>query len=133
MGFAVVADEVRNLAQRSAQAAKDTASLIEESIGFANEGSSKVTQVAEVIESFTQTSTNVKGLVDSVFEAGKQQTQGITEVTRAVSEMEKVTQTTAATAEESAAAAEELNAQAETLQGLVGMLQQMVGGNSIQK
>ena len=130
MGFAVVADEVRNLAQRSAQAARDTASLIEESIGFANEGSSKVTQVAEVIDSFTQTSTSVKGLVDSVFEAGKQQTQGITEVTRAVSEMEKVTQTTAATAEESAAAAEELNAQAETLQGLVGVLQQMVGGNS---
>ena len=58
-GFAVVADEVRNLAQRSAQAAKDTASLIEESIGFANEGSSKVTQVADVIDSFTQTSTSV--------------------------------------------------------------------------
>jgi methyl-accepting chemotaxis protein-like sensor/uncharacterized protein DUF3365 len=129
LGFAVVADEVRNLAQRSAQAAHDTASLIEESIGFANEGSSKVTQVAEVIGAFTQTTASVKRLIDSVSDGGKQQCQRIQDVTQAVTTMEKVTQTTAATAEESAAAAEELNAQAETLQGLAEVLRRMVGGN----
>jgi methyl-accepting chemotaxis protein len=128
MGFAVVADEVRALAQRSAQAAKDTATLIEESIGKANEGQQKVQQVSGAIESITSATVQVKGLVDEVSVASRQQAQGIDQVSQAIAQMEKVTQGTAATAEESAAASEELSAQAETSMAVVGRLAALVGG-----
>ncbi len=113
MGFAVVADEVRTLAQRSAQAAKDTAVLIEESITRSTEGTTKVQQVAGTITAITESVGQVKGLVAEVSVASREQAQGIDQVTQAVTQMEKVTQTTAASAEESAAASEELSAQAE--------------------
>jgi len=119
MGFAVVADEVRNLAQRSAQAAKDTTELIEESIEKAQSGNAKVEQVAGSISAITESVTKVKGLVEEVSVASRQQSQGIDQVAQAIAQMEKVTQTTAATAEESAAASEELNAQAEASMGVV--------------
>ena len=130
MGFAVVADEVRALAQRSAQAAKDTAGLIEESIAKSNEGQQKVQTVSAAIESITTITVKVKGLVDEVSEASRQQSQGIDQVTQAIAQMEKVTQSTAATAEESAAASEELNAQAETSMQVVDRLAALVGGAS---
>jgi methyl-accepting chemotaxis protein len=126
MGFAVVADEVRNLAQRSAQAAKDTAALIEESSANASQGSNTVGQVAEAITAITASVGHVKGLVDEVSVASRQQAQGIDQVTQALAQMEKVTQVTAATAEESAAASEELNAQAETAMVVVGKIEKMV-------
>jgi methyl-accepting chemotaxis protein len=128
MGFAVVADEVRNLAQRSAQAAKDTAGLIEDAITRSEEGSAKVEHMATVIGAITDKATKVKGLVDEISVASRQQTQGIDQVTQAISQMEKVTQTTAATAEESAAASEELNSQAEMSMVTVQELESMVGG-----
>jgi methyl-accepting chemotaxis protein len=113
MGFAVVADEVRNLAQRSAQAARDTAGLIEESIGRSKEGAQTVERVADAIRAITESVAKVQGIVDEVRLASQHQAQGITQVSQAIAQMERVTQTTAATAEESAAASEELNAQAE--------------------
>jgi methyl-accepting chemotaxis protein len=126
-GFAVVADEVRNLAQRSAQAAKDTAALIEESIARSHEGTGNVTEVATAIGAITGSVAGVKGIVDEVREASQQQTQGIDQVAQALARMEKVTQTTAATAEQSAAASEELNAQAETAMAVVRQLERLVG------
>jgi methyl-accepting chemotaxis protein/methyl-accepting chemotaxis protein-1 (serine sensor receptor) len=127
MGFAVVADEVRNLAQRSAQAARDTAGLIEESIERAQQGSSKVELVATSIGGITESVKRVKGIVEEVREASRQQTQGLDQVSQAIAQMEKVTHTTAATAEESAAASEELRGQAEASQGVVSRLEELVG------
>ncbi len=127
MGFAVVAGEVRSLAQRSAQAAKDTAVLLEESIARSQEGTSRVEQVAQSIASITDNVLRVRGMVEEVRQASAQQSQGIDQVTQTLSQMESVTQSTAATAEESAAASEELNAQAETSMAAVRRLEDIVG------
>lgn len=128
MGFAVVADEVRNLAQRCAQAAKDTAALIEESIAKSNSGESKVDQVTVSIRAITEDSAKVKTLVDEVTLGSQEQTRGIEQIAKALSTMEQVTQQTAANAEESAAASEELTAQASALMDVVRQLGAMVGG-----
>jgi methyl-accepting chemotaxis protein len=130
MGFAVVADEVRSLAQRSAQAAKDTAVLIEDSIARSSEGRSKVDQVAVAIRAVTEDSARVKVMVDEVSLGSEEQSRGIDQIGRAISQMEQVTQTTAASAEQSAAAAEELSAQSETMKDVVGRLQAMVDTGS---
>jgi methyl-accepting chemotaxis protein/methyl-accepting chemotaxis protein-1 (serine sensor receptor) len=128
MGFAVVADEVRNLAQRCAQAAKDTAALIEESIVKSNDGKTKVDQVAAAIRAITEESSKVKTLVDEVNLGSQEQARGIEQIGKAISRMEQVTQKTAANAEECASAAEELNAQSETLKDVLARLTLMVGG-----
>jgi methyl-accepting chemotaxis protein len=128
MGFAVVADEVRNLAQRSAQAAKDTAALIEESIVKSNDGKTKVDQVATAIRAITGDSAQVKALVDKVSLGSQEQARGIDQVGKAITQMEQVTQMTAASAEESASAAEELTAQSKRLKDVVERLRSMVGG-----
>jgi ABC-type transporter Mla subunit MlaD len=126
MGFAVVADEVRNLAQRSAQAAKDTADLIEASLGKAQDGNRKVEQATASIAGIIGGLASVKRLVDEVSTASRQQTQGIDQVSRAVAKMETVTQATAALAEESAAASEELRAQAEASMSVICRLDALV-------
>jgi methyl-accepting chemotaxis protein len=127
MGFAVVAEEVRNLAQRCAQAAKDTAGLIEESITNSADGKVKVDQVAVAIRAIADESTKVKALVDEVNVGSEEQAKGLEQIGKAVSQMEQLTQTTAANAEESASAAEELTAQSEALREVVGQLAKMVG------
>ena len=129
MGFAVVADEVRNLAQRSAQAARDTAALIEESIAKSDDGKIKVDQVAAAIRTMTEEFGKVKTLVDEVNQGSQEQTRGIEQVAKAVAQMQQVTQSTAAGAEEGAAAAQELNAQSAALKAVVARLTAMVGGH----
>jgi methyl-accepting chemotaxis protein len=131
MGFAVVADEVRNLAQRSAQAAKDTAALIEESIANANQGQERVARVAAAIGHITESATAVRALIEEVSAASREQAQGIDQVSRAIAQMEQVTQTTAATAEESAAASEELSAQAEATSHVVSRIGALVDANAM--
>jgi methyl-accepting chemotaxis protein len=130
MGFAVVADEVRNLAQRCAQAAKDTSDLIEESIQRSDGGRVKVDQVAAAIRTITEESSKIKVLVDEINLGSVEQTRGIDQINRAIIQMEQVTQSNAANAEESAAAAEQLNAQAEAMKDVVGSLQSMVNGGA---
>ena len=127
MGFAVVADEVRNLAQRCAQAAKDTAGLIEESITKSNDGKTKLDHVAVAVRSITDSATKVKTLVDEVKLGSEEQARGIEQMSKAIAQMEKVTQTTAANAEESASASQELSAQSDTLRTIVARLNSMVG------
>jgi len=111
-----------------AQAAGDTAELIEESIAKSNGGKVKVDQVATAIRIVTEESAKVKTLVDEVNLGSQEQTRGIEQIAKAVIQMEQLTQATAAGAEESAAAAEELNAQSEALKDIVERLTVMAGG-----
>ena len=129
MGFAVVADEVRNLAQRCAQAARETAALIEESIASAGDGKTKVDRMAEAIHGITEESAKVTTLVDQVNQGSQEQVRGIDEIGKAISQIEQVTQRAAASAEECASAAEELDAQSESLQEAVARITAMVGGD----
>ena len=126
MGFAVVADEVRNLAQRCAQAAKDTADLIEDSMHKSNGGKLKVDQVAVAIRDITAQSAEIKTLVDEISLGSIEQSRGIDQISRSISQMEQVTQGSAATAEQTAAAAQQLTAQAQSMKEVVDRLRAMV-------
>jgi hypothetical protein len=128
MGFAVVADEVRNLAQRCAQAARDTSSLIQESIGKSQEGTRRLTGVETAIHSITQNAAQAKVLVDNVSEGSQRQAQQLEQITSSIGEVEVVTQRSAASAEQSAAASQQLNAQAYTMNDIVTRLAALIGG-----
>ena len=130
MGFAVVADEVRNLAQRSAQAAKETAAKIEGAIGKTAQGVHISGKVAAVLNEIVTKARQVDDLVAEVSSASREQSQGIGQLNTAVGQMDKVTQANAAAAEESAAAAEELNAQVLAMKQSVAELLQLVGGST---
>jgi methyl-accepting chemotaxis protein/methyl-accepting chemotaxis protein-1 (serine sensor receptor) len=117
MGFAVVADEVRSLAQRCAQAAKDTTDLIEDSIQKSDGGMLKVDQVAVAIREITAQSAQIKTLVDEINLGSIEQSRGIDQISTSIGQMEQVTQSSAANAEQTAAAAEELSAQARAMDG----------------
>ena len=128
MGFAVVADEVRSLAQRCAQAAKETATKIEDAVQKSAHGAEISAKVAKSLEEIVTKARQVDEMAGEVASASREQTQGIEQVNTAVAQMDKVTQSNAATAEESASAAEELNAQADALKDAVAELLQMVDG-----
>ena len=127
-GFAVVAEEVRSLAQRSAEASKSTAQLIEDACRNAEQG---VDVAGEAESSLTQIDaavTKVTELINEVSSASNEQADGIDQVTKAVGQMDQVTQANAANSEESAAASEELSAQAVELNSMVDELVGMVMG-----
>jgi methyl-accepting chemotaxis protein/methyl-accepting chemotaxis protein-1 (serine sensor receptor) len=127
LGFAVVADEVRNLAQRCAQAARDTAGLIEDSIVTSRDGNARLDQMAGNVRAMTENSTKVKSLVDEVNMGSQEQARGMEQIARAVMQMEQVTQRTAASAGESASAGADLNDHANALRALVHEMREMVG------
>lgn len=127
-GFAVVAEEVRNLAQRSAQSAKETASSIEDALQRSNNGVQISGQVSLSFREIVEKARQVDELVGEIARASTEQSQGVGQVTVAVSQMDKVTQSNAASAEESAAASEELTAQAEVMRESIHDLQTLVGG-----
>lgn len=129
-GFAVVAEEVRNLAQRAAEAAKDTAALIEKSKKNAENGVSLADETNKAIGSIAESAGKVAGLIQEVAAASNEQAQGIEQVNTAVAQLDQVTQSNAANAEESASASEELSAQAGGMNDIVKNLVQLVEGNT---
>lgn len=114
-GFAVVASEVRNLAQRSAQAAREIKALIAESVTRVDNGVELVEQTGGRIGSLVERFQTLSELVRDIAQSSREQAAGIEQVTQAVSQMETVTQQNAALVEQAAAAAESLQDQARTL------------------
>jgi methyl-accepting chemotaxis protein len=114
-GFAVVAEEVRNLAARSAQAARETADLIEGSVEKAENGVGIAQRTAEALSEIVDGITKTTDLVGEIAAASNEQSQGIGQINQGLSQIESVTQQNTANAEESAAASEELASQAQHL------------------
>jgi methyl-accepting chemotaxis protein len=122
-GFAVVAEEVRNLAMRSAEAAKNTAELIEGSVKNAQGGVVINAEVMANLEEINKQVNQVSEVMAEIAAASDQQSQGVEQISAAIGQMNQVTQQTAANSEESAAAAEQLSGQSEEMLSMVGSFQ----------
>lgn len=118
-GFAVVADEVRNLASKSAEASKSTASLIENSIRSVENGTKIADETAQSLVTAVESAKMVTETVDKISKASADQAISISQVTQGVDQISSVVQTNSATAEESASASEELSGQAQILKNMV--------------
>ncbi len=129
-GFAVVAEEVRNLAQRSATAAKDTTTLIDDCVAKAVNGVQIASKGKEALQDIVTNVKKVTDLTKEIANASVEQSAGIEQVGQAVQQMDEITQRTAANAEEAASAAEELSAQAETTKEQIEILSSQVGGSA---
>jgi methyl-accepting chemotaxis protein len=132
-GFAVVAEEVRNLAQRCAEAAKNTTDLIAGSVTRAKEGTTVADTASKALQAIVGDVSQVAELLNGITRASNEQAQGVEQINTAVSQMDKVTQQSAAGAEESASAAEQLSAQAQTVRAMVNELLAMVGGRASER
>ncbi|MBD3169383.1 MAG: hypothetical protein GF307_07860 [candidate division Zixibacteria bacterium] len=132
-GFAVVAEEVRNLAMRSAEAAKNTSSLIEGSQGNAENGVRVAQEFNGILSDVVSNIRKVSELVNEVSAASNEQAQGITQINTAITQIDEVTQQNASNAEESASASEELSAQASELQRIVKELTVVINGANSSK
>lgn len=119
-GFAVVAEEVRNLAMRSAEAAKNTAALIEDGIANAEAGVGLNGEVLRNLEEIDQQVNRVREVMSEIAAASEQQDVGVGQINAAVEQMNSVTEQTAASSEQSASAAEELSSQAARMQEMIG-------------
>ncbi|MCP4256760.1 MAG: hypothetical protein GY774_04435 [Planctomycetes bacterium] len=126
-GFAVVAEEVRNLAQRSATAAKDTQTLIEDSVDKADNGAKIAGKCKEALEDIVKNVKKATDLTKEIKNASGEQSEGIGQVSNAVQQMDELTQRNAASAEETASASEEMSAQAQNLIEQVRILSAQVG------
>ncbi|MCK7469118.1 MAG: methyl-accepting chemotaxis protein [Desulfosudis oleivorans] len=118
-GFAVVAEEVRNLAMRSAEAAKNTASLIEEAVKNSENGVAINAEVLNNFQEIAEKTNKVSQVVAEIAAASDQQDQGISQLNKAVEQLNQLTQQNAANAEESASAAEEMSSQSEEMRSMV--------------
>ena len=119
-GFAVVADEVRNLAAKSAEAAKNTAALIEASVAAVGKGAALVDTTAKHLQSVSDNSNEMAGMIQNIAATAKHTADSIQQVSVGLDQISAVVQTNSATAEQSAAASQELSAQSATMKELVG-------------
>ena len=118
-GFAVVGEEVRNLAQRSAEAAKNTSAMIEESTQRADTGVAIAQRVGEALEEIVASTEKVKTLLGQIASASQEQADGITQGNTGVGGLDKLTQASAGNAEELASASEETAAQVGAMREVV--------------
>ncbi|MDZ7640861.1 MAG: methyl-accepting chemotaxis protein [Desulfurivibrio sp.] len=126
-GFAVVADEVRNLALRSAEAARSTAELIDDTVAKVHSGTKLVNQTDTAFSEVSDSSGKITMLMNEIATASREQATGIEQLNKAVAEMESVVQRTAANSEESAASAQEMDGLSNDLEDYVRRLKAMVG------
>jgi methyl-accepting chemotaxis protein/methyl-accepting chemotaxis protein-1 (serine sensor receptor) len=127
-GFGIVADEVRRLAQRSAEAGRNTELLITETIARIQAGKQKLGYVSGLMRVVAGNAGNVEELSSEVKAGSSEQVRGVEGIVRAVTQMQNITQEVAANAEEHAAAAEELTAQAASVDAAIGNLVSALGG-----
>lgn len=127
-GFAVVAEEVRNLAQKSAQATRDTAKIIESNVNYSKQSVELTQDVNEDIKEIDLQARKMNDLLKEIAVASKEQSQGIEQINKAIQQMEQVLQSNASTAEESASASHELASQADSVKEIVNTLRIMVKG-----
>ena len=120
-GFAVVASEVRALAQRSANAAKEVRSLIDDSVRKVDDGSELVRQAGKTMEEIVASVDRVNGIIGEIAGASEQQQDGISQVNRAIAGMDDTTQQNAALVEQAAAAATAMNEQAQHLNSVISV------------
>lgn len=130
-GFAVVAEEVRNLAVRSASSVKDTTRMVDEAIANIEKGNSLVDVTAKQLSSIVEGASKVAVLAEEVATAGKEQSQGLEQITLGLNQIDQVTQANTASAEESASAAEELSSQAQQLKAMLGRFKLRVSDKTL--
>lgn len=126
-GFSVVADEVRNLAERSAQAARDTETLMDQSIAKSGNGKQKVDRLAALIRTLSGDAAGLGALIDQVNQGSQEQARGTSQIAQTIVEMEHMTQQAAGTAETGAASATQLDQQSHRLGEVVARLKLLVG------
>jgi methyl-accepting chemotaxis protein len=119
-GFTVVAGEVRNLANKSAEASKSTAALIESSLTAVKDGARIADETAAALENVVNGVSSVVGTVNGISKASDEQAQSVEQIREGIEQISSIVQVNSATAEESAAASEELSAQAQLLKDLIG-------------
>jgi len=132
-GFAVVADEVRNLAMRAAEAAKNTAEMIEDNVKRIQEGSAIVARTEDAFEKVSMEAKRVHELIGEIASANAEQAQGIEQLSKAVAEMDKVVQQNVAGAEETASASNQMNTQVRQLWGYVDALMTLIDRKPLKK